>query len=46
MSNRYKVMYLCGWFVFDSASLSFRNAHKVSVGSRASAEVLAALYNR
>lgn len=45
----YKPMYLAGWFLFDSASASFRNARKIELetySTREDAWMLAAIYNR
>lgn len=45
----YKTMYLCGWFLFDSSSATFRNARRIELetyNTREDAKVLAAIYNR
>lgn len=49
MSPHFKPMYLCGWFLFDSASPSFRTARKIeleSYSTREDAWMIAAIYNR
>lgn len=45
----FKPMYLCGWFLFDASSPSFRSATKIDMplySTREDAKVLAAIYNR
>lgn len=45
----FKPMYLCGWFLFDSTSPTFRNARRIDLevySTREDAKVLASIYNR
>ena len=44
----YKVMYLCGWLIFDNGNKSFRNSRKIYLennSTREDAVALAHIYN-